>query len=155
MLQGIGMSLIIVPLSTVSLSEIPRHRMADATGLSSLLRQIGGSVGLAIFATFLANTGIMSRENLRAHVTDDRPVVAERVAQTEMGLQAQGMDPASAHSTSLMSLYGNVARQGTVLAFDKTFILGAMLFAGVLPFVFLLRRPKGASSGPAHIEFEH
>jgi DHA2 family multidrug resistance protein len=154
MLQGIGMSLIIVPLSTVSLSEIPRHRMADATGLSSLLRQIGGSIGLAIFATYLANNGVINREYLKAHVTDDRPEVTQRLAATELGLQARGMDPGTAHNASLMSLAGTVARQGTVLAFDKTFILGALLFASVLPFVFFLRRPKGVSSGPAHVEIE-
>ena len=46
--QGVGFSCLFVPLSTVALSAIPRHKMADATGLNSLFRQVGGSIGLAI-----------------------------------------------------------------------------------------------------------
>ena len=64
-LQGFGFALLFVPLTTVALASIPRFRMTDATGLNSLLRQIGGSLGLAAFATLLphfvqtARTGLV------------------------------------------------------------------------------------------------
>ena len=53
-LQGFGFASIFVQLTTVALASIPRFRLTDATGLNSLLRQIGGSLGLAAFATLLA-----------------------------------------------------------------------------------------------------
>src|SRR5262249_28509319 len=52
-LQGIAFSCLWVPLTTVALSSIPRHKLSDATGSNSLLRQIGGSMGLAVFGTLL------------------------------------------------------------------------------------------------------
>ena len=52
-IQGLGFAAIFVPLTTVALARIPRYRLTDATGLNSLLRQIGGSLGLAAFATLL------------------------------------------------------------------------------------------------------
>src|SRR4029079_19042778 len=53
MIQGFGFAAIFVPLTTVALAGIPLYRLTDATGLNSLLRQIGGSLGLAAFPTLL------------------------------------------------------------------------------------------------------
>src|SRR5258708_15645829 len=52
-IQGVAFSCLFIPVTTIALATIPRHRLPDATGLNSLLRQTGGSVGLAIFATLL------------------------------------------------------------------------------------------------------
>src|SRR5204862_510108 len=53
LVQGLGFSFLFVPLTTVALASVPRQRMADATGLNSLMRQLGGSIGLATFATLM------------------------------------------------------------------------------------------------------
>ncbi|MBX7101709.1 MAG: DHA2 family efflux MFS transporter permease subunit [Myxococcaceae bacterium] len=154
--QGAGMSLMMVPLQTISLSTIPRHQMADATGLSSLIRQIGSSLGLAAFATLLTRYGVFSRDGLRAHILGERPEVLARLAMAENGLVARGVDANSAHGAALGSLYGAVARQGMVLAFDKLFIAGGILFLCVVPLMFMLRAPKqgAAPSAPVHVEME-
>src|SRR6266849_5910636 len=60
-IQGIAFSCLFIPLTTVALSTIPRHRLPDATGLNSLLRQTGGSVGLAVFATLLTRFALKAR----------------------------------------------------------------------------------------------
>src|SRR5256885_13949035 len=54
LIQGAGMSLLFVPLTTVSMDPIPRERMGNATSLFNLMRNIGGSVGIAVTATMLA-----------------------------------------------------------------------------------------------------
>jgi DHA2 family multidrug resistance protein len=157
-LQGLGMSLMMVPLQTVALANIPRNRMSDATGLSSLMRQIGGSLGVAAFATLLSRNGVIAAAGVRAHLTMDRPEVAARVMSTEGGLVARGVDAASAHSTALMQLMGTVARQGMVIAFDHIFTIGAICFIAILPMAILLRRPEAEKdtrgSAPAHVEME-
>jgi DHA2 family multidrug resistance protein len=158
MLQGVGMALMMVPLQTIALSTIPRHRMADATGLNSLIRQIASSMGLAAFATLLTRYGVFARDALRSHLVAERPEVLSRVASTEHGLMARGFDAVSAHGTALRALYGSIAREGTVIAFDKLFAAGAFLFLIVLPLILMLRTPKGLQPGervtPAHVEME-
>ncbi len=148
-LQGVGMAMMLVPINTVVLSNVPRHRLADATGLSSLLRQIGGSMGLAVFATRLASGGVVAREALKAHVVEQRPEVFTRMLATTAGAMARGLDPASAKQLSFASLTGLVARQGMVIAFDQMFILGSALFLAVMPLVFFLKRPAVAGPAPA------
>jgi len=153
-LQGVGMSLMMVPLQTIALSTIPRERLADATGLSSLLRQIGGSLGIALFATSLTRQGVVAGASVRAHLVAERPEVATQLAATRAGLMARGMDFASAQSTALRSFAGKVAQQGMVLAFEQVFLLGVLLFVAILPLILLLRRPKQGAAAPAHIEME-
>ena len=67
-----------MPLTTVALSAIARHKLADATGLNSLLRQIGGSIGLAVFATLITRYPVQIKAALGAHLTAGRPEVAAR-----------------------------------------------------------------------------
>ncbi|QSQ28275.1 DHA2 family efflux MFS transporter permease subunit [Pyxidicoccus parkwayensis] len=151
-LQGIGFSLLFVPLSTVALSRVPRERMTDATGLNSLLRQVGGSIGLAIFATLLSRFTVHSTASVAAHLTPDRLEVATRMAAMQKALGGTGMDAVSSQALALRMMSGTVARQAAVLAFDKLFVLAALLFVVVLPLVFLLKAPK---SGPASGETPH
>jgi DHA2 family multidrug resistance protein len=148
-LQGVGMAMMLVPINTVVLSNVPRHRLSDATGLSSLLRQIGGSMGLAVFATRLSGGGVIAREALKAHVLEQRPEVFTRLAGTQLGALARGMDPGTAKQLSIASLSGLVAKQGMVIAFDQMFILGSALFLAVMPLVFFLRRPTTVTAGPS------
>ena len=75
-----------VPLTTVALANIPRTKLADATGLNSLMRQIGGSIGLAIFATLFGNYAVVARGGIDPHMTLTRPEVWQRHADVDAGL---------------------------------------------------------------------
>lgn len=155
MLQGVGLSMILVPVSTRMLATIPRHRLADATGLSSLLRQIGGSLGLAVFATLLSRYTVVAGENLKANLVLTRPEVAARLHGSEQLLAASGASPGAAHESALRGFAGLVARQGAVLAFDKMFLVGTLLFICVLPLLLLLSGARTAAPAkPAHVEIE-
>jgi DHA2 family multidrug resistance protein len=129
-------------VSTVSLASIPRHRLSDATGMNSLMRQIGGSVGLAVFATLLSRYGVQAADGLRAHLTPDRLEVIARLGAGQAAAAAHGIMPAVGAHLALGQLAGVVARESTVMAFHKLFIIGALLFAAVMPLMFFLRRPK-------------
>src|SRR6185369_17271479 len=76
MIQGVAFSCLFIPLTTLALSTIPRHRLADATGLNSLLRQVGGSIGLAIFATLLTRSATTARGDIIRHVAPGNPALA-------------------------------------------------------------------------------
>jgi DHA2 family multidrug resistance protein len=154
-IQGIGFAFLFVPLTTVALSKIPRYRLADAAGLNSLLRQIGGSLGLAAFATFLPHFQAAARQGLAAHVVAGRPEVMARLAQAQAGLAARGLVPGDAPAAAGRLLGAVVSRQAAVLAFEKMFLISGIAFAFVIPLLFFLKKAPTAQQGPrpdVHVE---
>jgi DHA2 family multidrug resistance protein len=147
--QGLGFSSLFVPLTAVALSTIPRYRLADATGLNSLLRQIGGSLGLAAFATLLPHFIAEARNGLAAHLPMGRPELLSRIGMIQRSLGAQGFDPSSAQAAAGRVLGGMVMRQATVLAFERMFMLAGIAFLFILPLVFFLKGPKFKTPGSA------
>jgi DHA2 family multidrug resistance protein len=144
MIQGFGFASLFVPLTTVALAHIPRYRMTDATGLNSLLRQIGGSLGLAAFATLLPHFTATARSALGAHIVAGRPEVMQRLGMAEAGLAARGFDQANAAQSAARMLDGALARQASVLAFERMFLLAGAGFLLVIPLALLLKGVKGA-----------
>jgi DHA2 family multidrug resistance protein len=151
-IQGFGFASLFVPLTTVALAHIPRYRLTDATGLNSLLRQIGGSLGLAAFATLLPRFTATARGALATHVVAGRPEVAQRLAMLQAGLGARGLDQADASVAAGRLLGGVVARQASVLAFERMFLLAGVCFLLVIPMALLLKSAPGARGprGGAH-----
>ncbi len=159
--QGVGFSCLFVPLSTVALSSIPRHLMADATGLNSLFRQVGGSIGLAIAATLLSRYGVLARTALVSHITATDGATMDRLHQTAAGFMARGIDPATARNLALRAIDGTIAVQSQLLAFERVFLLAGITFLLVLPLLYFLKTPEetaasakmsAAKHEPVHIE---
>jgi DHA2 family multidrug resistance protein len=154
-IQGVGFSLLFIPLTTVALSHIPRHLISDASGLNSLVRQFGGSVGLAIFTTFLSRFVVQASAALAPDVTMFRPEALARLRAIQAGMMAHGMTPGQARQAAIAALQGQVMRQSTVIAFDRTFVLGAILMVCLLPLLWFLRRQphdEGPADATAHVE---
>jgi DHA2 family multidrug resistance protein len=150
LVTGVGFACLFIPLTTAALTFIPRAQLADAAGLNSFVRQIGGSFGLTIFATLLSNYGKRATASVSWNVTSLRPDVVARVDGMAAGLQAHGMSAIDAHQTALRAIAGAVARQGAVLAFEKTFLLQGVTFLAVLPLLYFLR--VGQAPKATHIE---
>ena len=79
-ITGAAFACLFVPLTTAALSRTPRHLMADAAGLNSFVRQIGGSIGLTIFATMFTNYAVEARAGVARNLTMLRPEVASHFA---------------------------------------------------------------------------
>jgi DHA2 family multidrug resistance protein len=156
LIQGAGFSCLFVPLTTVALTSIPRHKMTDATGLNSLVRQIGGSVGLAVFATILSRAESRARAGLVAHLNPGNPQLFMRIASSQRTLSGRGgLDLSSARTTAQAMLDYAVQRQATVLAFEKMFLLSGIVFLAVMPLLLFLRTPDDTPKAPkidVHVE---
>jgi DHA2 family multidrug resistance protein len=149
LIQGIGMALLFVPLTTVSMDPIPRERMGYATSLFNLMRNIGGSVGIALTGTMLARTSQSTTSMLGSHVTPYDAASRQAFAQTQAMLVAGGADPATATNRTYALLFGMVQRQATMVSFVGIFQLLGFLFVALIPLVLLMRRPKGRPSPEA------
>ena len=152
LVQGVGFSCLFVPLTTTALSRIPRHKLADAAGLNSVVRFIGGSIGLAIFATLLTRHMTVVRSVLSTHVVNGSPTLLPRLYGAQRMFEQTGMNASAAHDGALRVVAGAVARQSAVIAFEQVFLLTGLAFLCVLPLVYFLRRPSqratAASTGP-------
>ncbi|HEY3256183.1 MAG TPA: DHA2 family efflux MFS transporter permease subunit [Polyangiaceae bacterium] len=140
--QGAGMALIFVPMETTAFSRIPRHLTADATGLSNVLKETGGAVGLALFTSVLLRREVVARAGLAAHLSMTNPLVAQRLSSLQT--LTHGFSPAAARARALASLNAVVAREAAVRAYNQLFLLLGVMILILLPLVFLLKVDRSA-----------
>jgi len=152
LVQGVGFACLFVPLTTAALSNVPRQRLTDATGLNSLLRQIGASAGLAIFATLLSRGSAVARHGLVSHLGPERPEVVARLSAMTSAFLARGYDAVTAQLAALQALDLTVKRQAAVLSFEKVFLITGLLFLAVMPLLLLLKVKRNGPGAAPRIE---
>ena len=139
-IQGFALGFIFVPLSTLTLATIRRDKLVNATSAYNVLRNLGGSVGIALATTYLAQRSQFHQHNLVSHVTIWDPATQDRLAQWTSHFMAQGADSFTAQRRALAMLYHDVVGQAQVLAYADDFWLLAILFSIVPLFLPLMRR---------------
>jgi DHA2 family multidrug resistance protein len=147
LLQGVGMSLLFVPLTTISMDAIPREKMGNATSLFNLMRNIGGSIGIAVTGTLLSRHSQATVNTLGANVTAYDPASQSMLFQLRAAFIAAGSDAATATTRAYAALFGMVQRQATMVSFVGIFQLLGVMFIALVPLVLLMKRPR-ARSGP-------
>jgi DHA2 family multidrug resistance protein len=151
LIQGVGMSLLFVPLTTVAMDPIPRERMGYATSLFNLMRNIGGSIGIAMTGTMLARNNQSTTSLLGSHVTQYDQASQQTFMQMRGAFMAAGADVVTATNRAYAAMFGMVQRQATMVSFVGIFQLLGVLFLALIPLVLLMRRPgKGGGPVAAH-----
>jgi DHA2 family multidrug resistance protein len=145
MLRGLGFGLIFVPVTTAAFVGLPAREMAHGTALFNLMRQLGGSIGIAIVATQLTTGTARHRATIVEHVTLADPITADRLTQMNHFFRAAGSDSLTASRRALAALDGQVERQASMLAYRDAFRLLGIVVLFSLPLVLLLRRPSHGS----------
>ncbi|HVZ24276.1 MAG TPA: DHA2 family efflux MFS transporter permease subunit [Vicinamibacterales bacterium] len=141
LIQGVGMSLLFVPLTTVTMDPIPRERMGNATSLFNLMRNIGGSIGIATTGTMLARSQQRVTATLGTNVTVYDPQTRSMFEQMRAAFMAAGADITTATERTYAALFGMVSRQSAMVAFVNLFQLLGIIFLLMIPLIFLMRRP--------------
>ena len=136
-LQGFALGFIFVPLSTVMLAQVPKGELANATGLSTLIRQLGGSFGIAILTTLLVWKEKYVFSNLTASVTNAHYAVHNFLNQSSGG----PLNPTQQLDSMLQG-------DSALIAFNFLFRLSAIVFVASLPFVWLLPKVQPAAESP-------
>jgi DHA2 family multidrug resistance protein len=133
------MGFLFVPLTAVAFAGMRPEQMGQATGLFNLLRNEGGSVGIAISSTVLARHSQLHHLQLAENLTPGNPVLQERVAAMAHSLgAATGVDPATAQQLAWRVVSQQVQVQARVVAYDDVFWLLTLTFVGFLPFILFL-----------------
>jgi DHA2 family multidrug resistance protein len=147
---GIGFAFLFVPMTTAALANVARHELAGAAGVNSFVRQVGGSIGLSIFANLFSNYNYRAAAGLAQNVTILRPEVYAQAMATRSALLGHGMGPDAASALAQQAIAVRTRIQGTVIGFDKTFLLQTIAFIVVIPLLLFLRvKRTKAAQGPA------
>ncbi|MGD9339142.1 MAG: DHA2 family efflux MFS transporter permease subunit, partial [Syntrophobacterales bacterium] len=138
-IQGFGLGLFFVPLATATFMNIPKEQTGNASAIFNLLRNLGGSFGVAISTTILAQRAQFHQTFLVEKTTPYNASFQIRYEQLLQWLQMHRPDLANP-TTTLALIYRELQRQASILAFNDTFWLLAFATALLIPLTLLLRR---------------
>jgi DHA2 family multidrug resistance protein len=149
-IQGFAVGFIFVPLSTLTLATIRRDKLVNATAVYGMLRNVGGSVGIAVATTLLAQRSQFHQTTLTSHVTVWDPETRARLAQWASHFVTQGSDAFTAERQAMAMLYRETVAQAQLLAYADDFWLLAVMFAAMpllLPFMRRIRLAAAPAAG--------
>jgi len=147
-IQGMGLGLLFVPLTTITMSPIPRENMGNATAIFNLMRNIGGSMGIATATTLLTRHRQEHTNMLGSHVDSYAPQARAMFEQLRAAFVAQGADLATAAERARLALFGMVQREAMMLSFTDIFSWLSLLFVATLPLLLLMSSPPRGRAGP-------
>jgi len=142
-LQGLGLGFIFTPLSIITFSTLPRHVLTQGTAIFSLMRNIGGSVGISIVEALLAENTQVVHAQLSEHVRPDNPLSRAPFLAAPYSLT---------EPHGIAALNAEVTRQAQMIAYIDDFHLMVLIVVAALPFLLLLRRPKRAEAPAVALE---
>jgi DHA2 family multidrug resistance protein len=148
-LQGLSLGFLFVPLTTVTMDPIPNEKMGNATSIFNLMRNIGGSMGIALSTTIVARSEQAYTNFLGRNVTPYSLQTQTMFENLRNFFMASGADAVTASQRAYAALFGMVQRQAAMLSFNHTYLFLAILFVLVIPAILLMRRPKTRGGGVA------
>lgn len=146
-IQGISLALLFVPLTTITMGPIPREQMGNATSIFNLMRNLGGSVGIAVTTSLISRHQQQHLNYLTQHVSVYNPQAQQTLRNLTGMFQARGSPPNIAAQQSYQAVWGMVQQQAAILAYIDVFLILAFVFLGILPLVLLMQKPP-KSAGP-------
>lgn len=143
--SGFAMGFVFVPLTTMTMSTLEQTQIGNASGIYNLMRNTGGSVGIAIMTTLLARNAQIHQAVLTTHTTPYDPAFVQMFDQIKASLMVT-MDAVSATQQAYAQIYGMVVRQAAVLSYLDNFRLLAFLCFLCVPAAFLFKRVRHAKA---------
>ena len=138
-LRGVGLGFLFVPLTNATIAGLPVHQIGQGTGMFNLMRQLGGSLGIAIMATMLSRLVKVQKAVLTEHAGAYDANTLDRVSTLTRGLIVRGTDAITAKQQALLILDHQIAAQASVLAFSKLYLISGLLLVSALPLLLIWR----------------
>jgi DHA2 family multidrug resistance protein len=137
--QVMGVGMTTVPLSTIMFRFLPADQTSNASGIYALVRNEGGSIGIAISSTFLQRATQTHQSYLGARLSASSPAAMHAIQ--SLGASSSQGDLADQTRAGLTLLYAQVQRQASLLAYMDQYRMFAYLLVVMLPIVLFLKRP--------------
>jgi len=140
--RGVGMGMLFIPITTLSLSTLKGQEIGQGAAFTGMMRQLGGSFGIALITTFLSRQNVVHRSNLVSKLDINNPAVLQRVQGMQHNFINKGMASDVALKSSYAALDGMVSKQAAVLSYMDVFLYLGILFLICVPFVLMVKGNK-------------
>lgn len=151
--RGVALGLLFIPVTTLSLSTLKGREIGDGAAFTGMMRQLGGSFGIALITTFMAQQTVQHRANLVDHLDVTNPSVQSRVSAMELSFMLKGAPYNKAAGQAHQILDYSVTNQASVLSYMDVFFYTGIIFLVCVPFILMVRTKKKAGKldlGAAH-----
>lgn len=139
-LRGVATGLMVMPVMTVAMDNIPRLQIPRATALSNVLRQLGGAFGTALFASLLLEREHYHQALLTQTVTSSSVAAVQALSAAHVALVQHGLSETAAQALSVMALVQRVQQASAVRAYDDCFYVATLVaLAAIVPALWLKR----------------
>jgi DHA2 family multidrug resistance protein len=145
MLQGMGMGLIFVPISTLAFTTLPKETAAEAAGIYSLIRSLGSALGISILVTYFSRDTQQNWNLLRGAITPYNEALQSYLAPLHLGIQDEKGIATAAQA---------VLHQAQNIGYIDSFWFATLNFVVMLPLLLLIRTPKKPAAAPAPVSAE-
>jgi DHA2 family multidrug resistance protein len=147
-ISGLAMGFVFVPLTVMATGTLTNEQMGNATGIFNLMRNLGGSFGIAAVTTMLARGAQVHQAAMVSHLTPYDPAFQQRLHELATAFAAQG-NPMTALQQVYGAVYGTLVKQATLLAYIDNFRLLAFLCLLCVPAALLFKKVKAGRQAPA------
>jgi DHA2 family multidrug resistance protein len=138
---GFGMGFIFVTLNSLTLSHVKKEQMGGATALFNLIRNLGGSFGVAFVTTILARRAQFHQSRLVEHLTPFDMSYQIALEKIKAFLHLRGLDDITAAAAAPGLIYQNLIKQATMNAFNDAFLILSILLTATIPLALFLKKP--------------
>ncbi len=144
-IRGIGMALLFVPLTTLAIQDLKGPEIGQGSGLNNMMRQLGGSFGIAALTTLIHIRSGLHRNNLITHINDYNSPFIERLNILIKGFLAKGYTLFEAKIMAMKAMEGIVTKQTMLLTYDDAYWVAGLIMLFSIPLLYLQKFKKNAN----------
>ena len=141
-LRGVGLGLLFVPITTLSLSTLKGKHIGEGAAFTGMMRQLGGSFGIAIITTFITRFSQEHRVNLLTKLDPANYQVQQRIIGMQKAFEAKGYSAEVALKKAYQAIDYAVLKQSTVMSYIDIFMYLGIMFLFCIPIIFFIKRGK-------------
>ena len=152
-MRGVAMGLLFIPITTMSLSTLKGREIGDGAAFTGMMRQLGGSFGIALITTFMAQQQVVHRSDMVSRLDINNPAVQTRVDAMQHAFMAKGQSANIALQSAYKAMDYSITKQAMVLSYMDVFMWIGILFLVCIPFVLMVKNKQKSGKvdfGAAH-----
>ncbi len=140
--RGVGLGLLFIPITALSLSTLKGQEIGQGAAFTGMMRQLGGSFGIAVITTVLTRKNMFHRSELISHLDVNNLAVQQRINLLQKGFMGQGSSANVALQKAYAVINFGVTKQAAVLSYMDIFLYLGIMFLICLPIVLFVKQTK-------------
>jgi len=145
LIRGVGMALLFVPLTTLAIQDLKGPELGQGTGLNNMMRQLGGSFGIAALTTLIHIRQGFHRSNLLSSINPYNPIFVQQKQMYINNFLAKGHSVLDATTMAMQAMEGKVSRQTLLLTYNDAYWIAGLIMLFSIPLIYLQPFRKGVN----------